>query len=71
MRASRWFWLAAVLAALVLGLAACGGDDDDEGSDAVGETTAESKETTDEVTLQLKWVTQAQFAGFYAAAEQG
>ena len=27
--------------------------------------------TTDEVTLQLKWVTQAQFAGYYAAHEQG
>jgi NitT/TauT family transport system substrate-binding protein len=25
----------------------------------------------DKVTLQLKWVTQAQFAGYYAAAEQG
>ena len=25
----------------------------------------------DQVTLQLKWVTQAQFAGYYAALEQG
>ena len=24
-----------------------------------------------DVTLQLKWVTQAQFAGYYAALEQG
>ncbi|MFL5803147.1 MAG: ABC transporter substrate-binding protein [Roseiflexaceae bacterium] len=27
--------------------------------------------TPDKVTLQLKWVTQAQFAGYYAALEQG
>jgi NitT/TauT family transport system substrate-binding protein len=67
MRGSRWFWLAAVFAALVLGLAACGGDDDDEGGEAAGETT----EAADAVTLQLKWVTQAQFAGYYAAAEEG
>ena len=25
----------------------------------------------DEVTLQLKWVTQAQFAGYYVAQDQG
>jgi NitT/TauT family transport system substrate-binding protein len=65
-KSARWFWLAAVLAALVLGLAACGGDDDEEGGGS-GETT----EAADQVTLQLKWVTQAQFAGYYAAAEEG
>src|SRR5688500_4127659 len=27
--------------------------------------------TPDKVTLQLKWVTQAQFAGYYAALDQG
>src|SRR5437879_831641 len=27
--------------------------------------------TADKVTLQLKWVTQAQFAGYYAALDQG
>ena len=65
-RGSRWFWLAAVFAALVLGLTACGGDDDDDGGEAAGETSQ-----ADKVTLQLKWVTQAQFAGYYAAAEEG
>ena len=25
----------------------------------------------DDVTLQLKWVTQAQFAGYYVAADKG
>jgi NitT/TauT family transport system substrate-binding protein len=67
-RGSRWFWLAAVFAALMLGLAACGGDEDE--GDEAGGTTAASGET-DKVTLQLKWVTQAQFAGYYAAAEEG
>jgi NitT/TauT family transport system substrate-binding protein len=60
------FILAALLAAVVLGLAACGGDDDEE---AAGDTTAAAEK--DSVTLQLKWVTQAQFAGYYAALEQG
>ena len=68
-RASRWFWLAAVLAALVFGLAACGGDDEETGGS--DETTEETTEAADKVTLQLKWVTQAQFAGYYAAAEEG
>ncbi len=71
MKGSRWFWLAAVFAALVLGLAACGGEDDDEGGDAAGETTESTTKAADKVTLQLKWVTQAQFAGFYAASEEG
>jgi NitT/TauT family transport system substrate-binding protein len=57
-----WLGVAALLAAGALGLAACGGDDDDS-SGGGGEKAS--------VTLQLKWVTQAQFAGYYAAKEQG
>src|SRR5437870_159278 len=34
-------------------------------------SAAGSNGTPDRVTLQLKWVTQAQFAGYYAALEQG
>ncbi|PRY88254.1 ABC transporter substrate-binding protein [Donghicola tyrosinivorans] len=34
-------------------------------------TTATSAYAADDVTLQLKWVTQAQFAGYYVALEQG
>ncbi|OUD10530.1 nitrate ABC transporter substrate-binding protein [Marivivens niveibacter] len=34
-------------------------------------TTATSAFAADDVTLQLKWVTQAQFAGYYVALEQG
>lgn len=35
------------------------------------ETTAVDCETPDAVTLQLQWVTQSQFAGYYAAKDQG
>jgi NitT/TauT family transport system substrate-binding protein len=69
MRRSRWFWLAALLVAALFALAGCGGDDDDEAAPAGETTQAEGKK--DSVTLQLKWVTQAQFAGYYAALEQG
>jgi NitT/TauT family transport system substrate-binding protein len=70
MHGGKWFRLAALLVALVFALGACGGDDDDEG-EAGGDTTAAECEQTDNVTVQLKWVTQAQFAGYYAADEQG
>ena len=60
----RWFWVAAVFAAFVVGLAGCGGDDDEGGGGSDGGAA-------DKVTLQLKWVTQAQFAGYYAAQEEG
>jgi NitT/TauT family transport system substrate-binding protein len=71
----RWWWLALPVVVLVLALAACGSDDDDGGDaagggDTTAETTEESQELTP-VTLQLKWVTQGQFAGYYAALEQG
>ncbi len=47
------------LAALILGAA------------AFANTYAGSAEAADKVTLQLKWVTQAQFAGYYVAKEKG
>jgi NitT/TauT family transport system substrate-binding protein len=68
MKRSRWFWFAALLASLAFGLAACGGDDE-EGAAPAGEEGAPAE--MQDVTLQLKWVTQAQFAGYYAAKEQG
>jgi len=75
MRARRaWtFWLATLLVAAVAVLAGCGGDDDDGGGEAAGTTTAAGADcdTTDKATVQLKWVTQAQFAGYYAAKEKG
>lgn len=51
-----------VTIAVVPMLAACG-DSDDGGGGGDGDLT--------EVTLQLQWLPQAQFAGYYAAAEQG
>ncbi|MGA1290441.1 MAG: ABC transporter substrate-binding protein, partial [Ilumatobacteraceae bacterium] len=67
------------IAALSLLVAACGGSDD-EAADDVAEETAE--ESTDEavadtcttptpVKLQLQWFIQAQFAGYFAAQDQG
>ena len=56
------FGVLAVLAASLLTAAGCGGDD--------GGSTTASEDLTP-VTVQLKWVTQAQFAGHYAALDQG
>ena len=51
-------------AALTLLATACGGSDDGGGGDAAGGGPTKVK-------LQLQWVTQAQFAGYFAAADQG
>ena len=72
----RWWWLALPVLVLTLALAACGSDDDDGepaagGDETAAETTAEEPQEQTAVTLQLKWVTQGQFAGYYAALEQG
>ena len=62
------FTLAVLLVLLVGALAAgCGGSSkSSEGTTDTGEGGAKAK-----VTLQLKWVTQAQFAGYYAAKAKG
>ncbi|MGI9612694.1 MAG: ABC transporter substrate-binding protein, partial [Acidimicrobiales bacterium] len=64
--------LLAVLLAGALMAAACGSDDTSESSDgdAGSEDAGGGGESTD-VTLTLQWVTQAQFAGYYAALDQG
>src|SRR5215831_5898381 len=56
---SRTYPLFAGLMATALILAACGG------------AVATPAGPADKVSLQLKWVTQAQFAGYYAALDQG
>ena len=62
MRRGKWFLLAAIgVAVFGFALAGCGGGDDEGAGN--GEL--------DKVTLQSKWVVQAQFAGYYAAKEQG
>ena len=58
---TRWLTLVAILAMVV---AACG-------TDSAEPPSAEDCETTDSVRLQLQWVTQAQFAGYYAAEDLG
>src|ERR671933_1703106 len=68
----RWFWLVGLAAVTAVVAAGCGGSSDkssEGGGNASGGGKSCSK--TDNVTLQLKWVTQAQFAGYYAAAEKG
>jgi NitT/TauT family transport system substrate-binding protein len=69
----RWWWLALPVLVLALLVAGCGGDDEEagDGGTTAAETTGEAAQETADVTLQLKWVTQAQFAGYYAALEQG
>jgi NitT/TauT family transport system substrate-binding protein len=69
-RVRRFWWLALPVVVLALLAAGCGGDDEEAGGTTAAETTAEEAAPAD-VTLQLKWVTQAQFAGYYAALEQG
>jgi NitT/TauT family transport system substrate-binding protein len=66
MKQRRWVWLVVLAAVAGLLLAGCGGGGDES---AGGNGNEPGK--TDKVTLQLKWVTQAQFAGYYAAKEKG
>jgi NitT/TauT family transport system substrate-binding protein len=68
MRRAKWFWLAALLVAALLAVVGCGGDEDEE---AGGTGTGAEPAELQPVTVQLKWVTQAQFAGYYAALEEG
>ncbi len=61
----RWAWLA-VLLAIVTVAAACGDDSSDTAANDGGDC-----ETVDQVKLQLQWFAQAQFAGYYAAVDEG
>ena len=60
--------LALGLSAALLVLAGCGGGGEEPGASASG---AESSAALTPVKLQLQWFAQAQFAGYYAAVEQG
>jgi NitT/TauT family transport system substrate-binding protein len=74
MKGRTWLLLAGLIAVALLAFAGCGGDDDEgaeAGDDTTAATTGAEPAELDEVTLQLKWVTQAQFAGYYAALEEG
>lgn len=77
--------LSAGVVALALIAASCGSDDDSSSSDgttadtASGDTMAPGDSSApmmecdepEPVSVQLQWFTQAQFAGYYAAADQG
>jgi len=77
MRGKRLRYLAAGLLALSLVAAACSNDDDGGGGgstgggEAAGGGGSASCSSTDQVTLQLQWFIQSQFAGYYAAQDQG
>ena len=64
---SRTRWAALALSAGLLALAACGGGTQPSSTASGSASAAEPAE----VKLQLQWVAQAQFAGYYAAVDQG
>jgi NitT/TauT family transport system substrate-binding protein len=68
----RWsFGLAALAIVSAVAVAGCGGSSKKSSAGGGGQTGGSKCSKTDNVTLQLKWVTQAQFAGYYAAADKG
>jgi NitT/TauT family transport system substrate-binding protein len=60
----KWALLPVLAIAAAMAIAGCGGGDDEDGGEAAPEDLTP-------VTLQSKWVVQAQFAGYYAAVDQG
>ena len=66
MKARRFRAFAAGVLVLALLAAACGGDDGGDGAPTTGDC-----DSVDNVSLQLQWFIQAQFAGYFAAQEQG
>ena len=62
----RWGAAALVLSAVLLGLAGCGGGGGQPAASSSGSAAAPV-----DIKLQLQWVAQAQFAGYYAAVDQG
>jgi NitT/TauT family transport system substrate-binding protein len=76
MRKSRIKFAVAGLAALSLIAGACGGSSDDGAEESTDESTEETTGGTEcteltPVKLQLQWFVQAQFAGYFAAQDQG
>lgn len=67
MRKNKGWKLAAGVVALSLAAVACGGSD----SSSTDSNAPADCEATTAVKLQLQWFTQAQFAGYFAAVDQG
>lgn len=69
----RWTKLLALMATLALVATACTGETEETtaATDAPSATEAGGCESLDDVSLQLQWVTQSQFAGYFAAVDQG
>jgi NitT/TauT family transport system substrate-binding protein len=68
----KQLWMLAALVVAGLALSACAAPAAAPSGDAAAEAAAGAAcETKDPVTLQLKWVAQAQFAGYYAAQAEG
>ncbi len=67
--------LVGLILAMALVVAACGGGDDEAGGSgdtaAPGDGDAATCETVDSVSVQLQWVAQAQFAGYFVAKDLG
>ncbi len=63
------FGAGALSLAAALALTGCSGSSDDDATAAGGDETASGELTP--VKLQLQWLTQAQFSGYYAALDQG
>ncbi|GIQ70627.1 ABC transporter substrate-binding protein [Xylanibacillus composti] len=72
MKRSKKQMILVLLTAMALLLAACGGNPSGNGGAAEGASEVKEEEAPlRKVVLRLKWIHQAQFAGFYAAVEQG
>jgi NitT/TauT family transport system substrate-binding protein len=69
MKARRFRAFAAGVLVLALLAAACGDDGGADGGD--GAPTTGDCDSADDVSLQLQWFIQSQFAGYFAAQEQG
>ena len=75
MQRTRLFKSLAMVAAASLSFAACGDDEKESDSTGGGDATlcdaSKGPAEKTKVTLQLQWFTQAQFAGYFAAVDQG
>ena len=66
MKEHPWRLIGAAVLSLALVATACGGDEGDGGGGDAG-----GCESVDQVSLQLQWFIQAQFAGYFAAQDEG